>query len=84
MEQIFTSIFLPSTMVPWRPFLAFSASSLVSNVMKPKPFNLKQKRLVKTQEENYIQLTYFRTSFVEYNFDVCNISVFLKINNVIL
>lgn len=46
-----TSILRPSTKVPWSRSLAFSASALVSNVTKPKPFRERKGRGLKDEGE---------------------------------
>lgn len=47
-----TSTFRPSTMVPWRRSRAFSASALVSNVTKPKPWTATERERNRHEESD--------------------------------
>ena len=46
-----TSIFLPSTMVPWSSSLALSASNPLANVTKPNPFDPRSLNMISTSSK---------------------------------
>lgn len=49
-----TSIFRPSTSVPWSFSLAFSASALFSNVTKPKPCGTQQREKSRMKTQGHV------------------------------